>query len=128
MEMLVNYALTGEMGGYDLSLDNPKYNKFCCVLEFVSKGGIVGKIIGLEEIGSKQSLIAVEKMYNIGDYIEKSGTLKQTLMKFFLFEDTLKALKNSIIQIQDTVKVLDDMGKNMLLPPFDINKINLKLG
>ena len=73
--------LTGKMEGYDLSLDNPKFNKCCCSLDLVSKGGMVGKIIGLEEIRKKKNLIAVDKMYDVGDYIEKSGTLRQIASK-----------------------------------------------
>jgi biotin carboxylase len=123
LEMLVNYALTGGTNGYDLSLDNPKINKYCCVLSGVSKGGLVGKIFGSEEIKHKQSLIAVEKMYDVGDYIEKSGTLRQVHFKFFLIEDTIQELRSSIHEIQDTVKVLDDKGEDMLLAPFDTSVI-----
>ena len=123
MEMLVNFALTGKMDGYDLSLDNPKFNKYCCNLVLVSKGGVVGKIIGLEEIKKKKSLIAVDKMYDVGDYIEKSGTLRQIHLRFYLIEDTIQELKNSIKEIQDTVKVLDDKGNDMLLPPFNTDRI-----
>ena len=123
MEMLVDYALTGEMSGYDLSLDKPNLNKRCAVLSMVSKGGRVGKIIGLEKITNKKSLIAVEKMYDAGDYIEKSGTLRQVHLRFHLIDDSIQELKNSIKQIQDTVRVLDDEGNNMLLPPFNINRI-----
>ena len=40
MEMLVNYALSGKMGGGDISLENPIFSKFCCVLIMLSKGGV----------------------------------------------------------------------------------------
>jgi biotin carboxylase len=123
MEMLVNYALTAEMDVYDLSLDNPKFNRWACGLPLVSKGGVVGKITGIEEIRRKKSLIAVDMQYGIGDYIEKSGTLRQILFKFLLIEDTLQELKNSIKEIQNTVKVLDDQGKDMLLFSFNTDRI-----
>ena len=127
MEMLINYALTGEMGDYDLSLDNPRINKNCCNLVMVSKGGRVGKIIGLEEIQKKKNLIAVDKIYDEGDYIERSGTLRQTLMKFFFIEDTIQELKDGIREIQGTIKVLDDKGNDMLLDPFDVKRIDMTL-
>ena len=128
MEMLVNYALIGKMGGYDLGLDNPKFNKCCCNLNLISKGGIVGKILGLEDISKKKNLIAIDKIYDVGDYIEKSGTLRQIHLRFYLIEETPLELKNSVKEIQDTVKVLDDKGQDMLLPPFDVNRINMTLG
>jgi carbamoylphosphate synthase large subunit len=123
MEMMVNNALTGKMDGCDLTLDNPRYSKYCCVLSLISKGGLVGKIIGLEEIRKKPGLIAVDNKYNVGDFVEKSGTLRQIQSRLYLMEDTLPELRNSIKLIQDTVKVLDDKGNNMLMPPFDTDRI-----
>jgi biotin carboxylase len=123
MEMMVNDALTGQMEGYDLTLDNPRVNECCCELELVSKGGVIGKIIGLEEIRNKKTLIAIEKRYDTGDYIERSGTLRQIVLRFYLIEDSMQELKNSIREIQDTVKVLDDKGNDMLLPTFNTNRI-----
>jgi carbamoylphosphate synthase large subunit len=123
MEMLVNHALSGKMDGYDLSLDNPRFIKYGCSLNLISKGGLVGKIIGLEEIKHKQSLIAVDKMYNVGDYIEKSGTLGQVHLRFHMVEDSIRYLKDSIQEIQDTIKVLDDKGRDMLLPPFNTDRM-----
>jgi biotin carboxylase len=127
MEMLVNYALTGKMEGYDLSLDNPELRKLCCILHLVSKGGVVGKIIGLDDIMTKRSLITMDALHDVGDYIEKSGTLRQDLFKFYLIEDTIQDLKISIREIQDTVKVLDDKGQDMLMPPFDTDRITNQL-
>jgi biotin carboxylase len=123
MEMLVNHALTGKMDGYDLSLDNPRFNKCCCVLRLISKGGVVGNVLGLEKVRKKKSLIDVDQMYDVGDYIEKSGNLRQVLIIFYLIEDTLQELRYSIQEIQDTVKVLDDKGNDMLLDPFDVGRI-----
>ena len=123
MEMLVDYALTGKMEGFDLSVDNPKFRKYFCNLNRVSKGGQVGKIIGLEEVKRKKSIIFIDNYYNEGEFIEKSGTLKQLHLKFYVLDDTVQELKNSIREIQDVVKVLDDKGNDMLLPPFDTNRI-----
>jgi hypothetical protein len=89
----------------------------------MSKGGLVGKILGLEDILKKKNLIAVEKRYDVGDYIEKSGTAHQTHLQFLLVEDTIQDLKSSIRDIQDTVKVMDDKGNDMLIAPFDIDRI-----
>jgi biotin carboxylase len=123
MEMMVDYALTGKMNGDDLRLDNPKFPRFCCTLPLISKGGLVGEIMGLDNIKNKKSLIAVYNSYKTGDYVEKSGTLRQLHVRLFLMEDTIEELKHSIKQIQDTVKVLDDKGNDMLLPSFNTDRI-----
>lgn len=40
MEMLVNYALTGEMGLYDLNLEDPfLHGSSCCILNLINSGG-----------------------------------------------------------------------------------------
>ena len=62
-------------------------------------------------------------MYKVGDYIEKSGTLGQVHLRFYLIEDSIHALKNSIKEIQDAIKVLDDKGNDMLLTQFDAERI-----
>jgi biotin carboxylase len=123
MEMMVNYALTGKMDDYDWCLDNPEFPKYCCALPLVSRGGLVGKIVGLDEIKNLKSLIFVLNGYNVGDYIEKSGTLKQIHIRIYLKENSLPELGNSIKKIQDTVRVFDDKGNNMLLPAFDTSRI-----
>ncbi len=123
LEMLTNYSITGKMEGYDLSLDNYNLSKCCVSLNVLSRGGRVGKITGLEDIQNKRSLVAFDKMYEVGDYIEQSGTLGQIHLRFVLIEDTLQELKNSIREIQDTVKVLNDRGVDMCLPPFITDRI-----
>jgi biotin carboxylase len=124
MEMLVNHALTGKMDGYDLSLDNPWIdNKYCCNLVLASRGGVVGNIKGLEEVKDKKNLIGLYKLHDIGDYIENSGSLNQAVLRFYLIEDTLQEMKKSIQEIQGVMKVLDDNGHDMLLPPFNIARI-----
>ena len=76
-----------------------------------------------KRFSKKKSLIAVDNLYDIGDYIEKSGTLRQIHFQFFLVEDTIQEVKDSILEIQDTVKVLDDQGQDMLLPPFNPERL-----
>ena len=76
---------------------------------------MVGKIIGLENIVKKKYLIGIYKMHNEGDYIEKSGTIRQVMLRFYLIQDTIQELKNSIKEIQAKVKVLDDKGNDMLV-------------
>ena len=63
-------------------------------------------------------------MYNVGDYIEKSGTLRQVHLLAYRTRRHHSRIKKTIKEIQDTVKVLDDKGNDMLLPPFDIDRIN----
>jgi len=123
MEMLVNYALTGEMGDYGVGLINPRFDKYCCCLLLPSKGGLVGSISGLDEVIHMKNLIAFDKNYDVGDYVEESSTLRQVHLRFLLIDNTIQELKNSICQIQDTVKVLDDKGNNMLLHPLDTNRV-----
>ena len=128
MEMMVNHALTGKMDGYDLGSYDPNFNRSCVALNLFSRGGVVGEIYGLDEISKKKSLVGFDKFYDVGDYIEKSGTLKQLHFKFLFIEDNVQEIKSSIEEIQDTIKVLDDKGDDMLLAPFDINRIDKTLG
>lgn len=123
MKMSISHALTGEMGIYDLKLDNPRFKKYCATLHLCSKGGTINEIVGIEEVKVKllDSLIHFQCNYKVGDYIEKSGTLNQILFTFYMVDNSIKNICKTIELIQNTVKVFDQYGYNMLYNNFDIN-------
>ncbi len=124
MEMLVNYALTGSMHIYSPTLENPNMNgKHCCLISLLNGGGIVGKIDGYEKSCDDPSVVDSELRYRVGDTVAKSGTLKQSHIRFFVIEDSLRELSNKIQLLTANISVQDIDGKNMLLEPFDANRL-----
>ena len=123
MEMLINYSLTGNMGGYDLIQDNPRFNSYCCLLSLFPGSGVVGKIEGLDKIHMLNSIIDIFQNYQVGDYIANTLTLSQVILRLFIIEDSLDRLKCTIEYIYKNVKVLDDKGNNMLDNPIDVKEL-----
>lgn len=121
LHLLTNFALTGKMEG-DIDLEDAMLKgKKCCLLSLLNGGGKINKIIGVEEASKLPGVVETIVRYNEGDTVPKSGTLHQSHIRFFVVEDSFEDLKKTIVEIQKTVKVLDDYSNNMLLKDFDAN-------
>lgn len=118
LEMMTNYALTGLL--YDKLIKkfvNPFYLNCGCVMYFVVKPGKIGKIIGVDEVGSLPEIIDIDAIYREGDVIHESsvGTLKQVILKVFISTDTKTKLVNVMSQVYEKIKVNDINGETLLL-------------
>ncbi len=123
LQLLVDYALLGKMDG-DVNLEDPylKGNR-CCLLSLLNGGGTIGKINGMEQATDVEGVVESVVRYKEGETIKKSGTLKQSHIRFFVVRESAIELKNAIDKIQKTVSVVDEKGENMLLANFDANKL-----
>lgn len=121
--MMMNLALTGHMGGYDQSLDNANFNKPCCTLTLMSKGGTIAKIEGIEEAQKLPEVIYLENRYNVGDTIKVTRTVSQFHVRLFIVADTTERMKEVINILQETIKAYDVNGDSMLITHFDTNKL-----
>ena len=68
--MMMIFVLIGHMEGYDQRLDNASFNKICCTLTFMSKGGKIARIERLDESKNPLEVIYLENRYNVGDTIK----------------------------------------------------------
>lgn len=123
LEMLVNYALTGDMGDVDLNLENPKFSKPCCTLSLVSKGGTVGQILGYDTASMLKGVIDSELRYNEGEHIHLNSALGQIHLRFFIVGENFTEIVNIIKKIQENVKVFDQKGESMLIKSFDVKRL-----
>jgi len=122
MDMLVNYSLTGNMGD-DVNKENPYFNKKCCTLSLVVKGGKIGAIKGYDVMANMPYVISAEKRFDVGDVIKEKSALGQIVLRFFIVDDSMELILSHVNEIQNTVEVLDDKGYNMLIAPFDTNRL-----
>lgn len=122
IEMLTNYSLTGEMGD-DLNKENPYYPKPCSTLSLVVTGGEIAKIEGYEEMKHLSEVIYSEKRFDEGDVVKRMSALGQVVIRFFIVANSYEHLFYVINLIQSTIRILDANGNNMLIKPFDTNRI-----
>lgn len=124
LEMLVRFALSGEMSGWDLKTqDNPNFDKWACKLTPILRPGKIAKIVGLEDIQKMKGVSKIVPVHQIGDEIDGIGTLKQLLTRIYFVADTQEELVDTINKIQKTLHVYDDNGQEMLIGEFDVGEM-----
>lgn len=116
MNVLVDHALLGE-SSLNLSKDDPALKGKCCgVVSFVTKGGVVGKIIGLEEaVKATSSVIDYESRYPEGSTTPDGNTLRQLMIRFVMICENREQMARDIRYLNDHIQVLNDMGEDMVL-------------
>ncbi len=118
-EMLVNFALTGQMGIENLDMINkPDFNeKYAASVWFLLKEGVISEISGLDELRNDKQIVYVQQRFKINDVISKDmvGTEAQVLSRVYVVCNSKEELKLKIKEIQNSVKVFDEKGNSMLL-------------
>lgn len=116
LEMHIRFALTGKFEGYNLAeLDTPYYKKTYCSLNLLLKDGIISQVYGLEILDQLPEIKSYLPMHQMGDKVELSGTVFQIFMKASIVAENHDNLIRILETIQNSIQVLDENGKNMLL-------------
>lgn len=123
LHMMMEYALTGKMGG-DQSLDNAAFQKPCCTLTLMSKGGTVARIEGLEEARKYPGVLHIENRYKVGDTIKASRTVSQFHIRLYIVADNEEQMKEKINHLQTSIQAYDTNGEPMLITHFDTKKLS----
>lgn len=123
IKLMVDYALLGKTDE-DINLEDPYLQgKRGCLLSVLNGGGTIGKISGFAEACEVEGVVETQMRYKEGDTIAKSGTLKQSHLRFYVIRDSAEELKDSVQKIQKLISVKDMDGNNMLLSDFDTDKL-----
>lgn len=116
LAMLVRFALTGQFEGWDAAVcDNANFKNHYCSLNILIKPGIVKKIEKLEEVKNLPQVYAFTQMMYEGDSVKLPGTVQQIFCKFSLVDKSRVALIRVIHLIQDTLKVYNEEGENIVM-------------
>ena len=128
MHMMVNYALTGEMGDADLSRDNPNPNCLCCVFNMTAHEGIIAKLEGLEACKKLPGVIYAEFLLPVGHQIIENNSMAQSVFRAYINAENTDKLKQTIVAMQKRIRVEDRNGNNLLFLPFDVERIRNTAG
>lgn len=123
MKMLIAHALTGQMLGYELSLDDPFFPCHCLTYNLFGHGGVIGEMSGLAQVQALPGVEIAEYMRNVGDTVVDNNTLAQRVFRAVIRGKTLDEVKQTILAIQSIVRVRDTEGKDMLYLPFDPDRL-----
>lgn len=116
LQMHIRHSLTGSFSGWDIRADdNPYFKKKYCLLNVLLNPGTITTINGLDEINTLPGITQTLQMLNPGDVVNQVGTVFQILVKISIEAIDQEDLRNTILKVQETLKVLDENGCNMLM-------------
>lgn len=119
IKMMINYALTGEMSGWDVKqLDNPKFKNPCCQMLFPVKPGKIGQIIGLDYIKRIPEVIYIYKMREEGEEVELTGSLVQLCVRIYVCAKNTDRLRDVVNEVNNNLMIISDKGIDMRMNHF----------
>ena len=127
-EHLMNYALTGSMGGY--TKFNPKFKKWYATWCVVTKPGkVIDHFEGMDELNSYPWLIHIAQRYQAGDRIpdDSAGTLAQLTARIHLYADTKEELLERLRITFELFNPVDTDGETVLMTPHSLSDIEQSL-
>lgn len=122
MQMLVNFAITGNMIPEGLKFNpNPNFDTFACNITFLCKPGLIGKILGVEEVKKIPGVIDAVPSYKEGQVLPESvlGTLNQVVLRVFAYAKTKVELEEKMEVIHNTFDVFLPSGESMLMDKYN---------
>lgn len=120
-KMLVSHSLSGYMGD-TLEKDNPEFPKHVCNLCFHLRGGTIGKIDD-STLAVLNNILDISLYRRVGSVIPDDGTSGQKLGMIKFTGNTIEEIVGTIKFIQQNFIVEDNHGQNMLLKPFNPERL-----
>lgn len=124
LEMMIEFALTGDMKAYDVKTqDNYHFSKYCCNYYVPLKTGRISKIEGVEEINAMPQLLQNRQFKFIGDEISSTSSLDRVIFRLHVMDDTKERFAETLCKISDTLKILDENGNDMQLQKLEYDEV-----
>lgn len=116
-EMLLHFALTGEMGADKVEKNNDSSfrGKIGASQVVLLRAGIIARIEGIETVKKFKEVVAVTQRLFEGDEVNMIGTEQQVLVRFHLVCDTKEELYQVVDSINHAIHVFDMEGNEMCL-------------
>lgn len=121
MKLLVEFAITGSIRCHKLD-DNTVYlkNRTIFTLHSTIRSGTISQITAKEDLLQIPGVAFASFRHSAGEKIEFTGTVNQRIAEINILADTPEVLREAVTQVEDTLKVLDEEGKDMVFDKFDI--------
>lgn len=114
LDMMIEFSVTGKMTcGNAKEQDNPYYTKTCCNYYITLKSGTISKILGLDEVESMPQVLQNATFKKLGDVISATNSLDRVIYRLHVMDDTPEALARTLEKISQTLRILDQEGKDM---------------
>lgn len=119
ISMLVDFAFTGKMYPLKKNDYSNLHGMRVIHLDPTLLPGRIGQIEGVEKIKNNQYVETFNMRYSIGDRIIESNDVRRRLAEICVITPDKELEINTIQYIQETLKVFDSNGQNMLCDTFN---------
>ena len=127
VQMMIRYALGGPMATPEefARIDPYMHGNFVGSLTIPLREGIVGNVSGVDEVRSNPNVTSLVQYYQEGDKVgaELIGTLMQHFCRVKMMTKSIDDYLQLISWVNNTIKVSDTEGKDMVYRYFDANRI-----
>ena len=118
-KMLINFALTGVFGEANFAKRNDymMQGKAASSIWVLLNSGRIDSIEGLDYIKSHENVNFIVERFKIGDTVKEEwvGTERQVLYRIYTNADSIFEINQTIKDIQNTLKVKDSRGSDMVI-------------
>lgn len=130
LAMMLKFAVTGSMGEPDLAekADPMLGGKYSYNVSCLARPGKIARIDGVQEVMEMPGVIdAVIAHYPGEEITEKmKGLLAQITLRVLGEADTAEEMQQAMLRIQDTVKIVSDEGRELMLPGIEPSDYTFK--
>ena len=127
VQMMIRYALGGPMVDDNEKdrIDPYMHGYFVGSLTIPLNSGKISKIEGVETVRRHPNVTSVVQYYSEGDDIptDAIGTLSQHFCRVKMMTSSFKEYQELITMIQNTIRITDEAGNDMIYRKFDIARL-----
>lgn len=111
----VDFAINGDVGEYDITLEDPKLKgHICCVLSIASKGGKISHITGTKDVCAQLGdIVDYEQRYYPGMVTPVSDALRQIVLRFVIICSSMNKLVEDVSIINRHVFIWGENGEDI---------------
>lgn len=121
MKLLIEFAFTGTISDHRLN-DDAVYLKGHTIftLHTTIRSGVISQMTDKKAILDIPGVEFVSFRHTIGEKIDFTGTVNQRIAEINILADAPEALRKTVTKVEDTLKVLDTEGNDMVFDKFNI--------
>lgn len=123
IQMMICHALTGEMGGYDLSMDDPHFKEYILNFHFFAHGGKICFLSNMSFLKNIKNVVAYEPLKEVGDTLIENDSLLQRVFRIAIKDKNINNIIRTIKLAQSEFKVLNEKRESILFKQFDCNRL-----
>lgn len=127
VQMMIRFALGGPMATPEdvRRIDPGMHGYLMGSVTVPLKPGVISKIDGVEKVRSCRQVVGINQYYKEGDEVKDSyiGTLSQHFCRVKIMTNSPEEYRGMINFIQDTIKVSDELGADLVYRRFDLSRL-----